>query len=513
VPAPIARTDALDLARFDPRAGAPELHGAARVGIRPGTELLHPLAATGARPLRFEVEGLPAGLHVDDEGIVRGTAPAEPRTHQLTVTVANALGTATGAVELVVGDQLCLTPPMGWNSWNVFGPAVSAEVIVRTAEAMVELGLRDLGYQYVNIDDHWHAERRAPDGTPVANPRTFPDGIAPVAARVHELGLKLGIYSDAGRLTCGNCFGGHGYEQVDAQAYASWGVDLLKYDYCHAPPARDEAERRYRGMADALAATDRSIVLSVCEWGFRKPWRWAPELGGSLWRTTPDIFDSFTWLPLGVRHIAWRNLQLHEFAGPGRWNDPDMLLVGNHGRGGSTGELRLPNNRLVGRRRIWRFRGISDVQVHTHVSLWALMAAPLLASHDLPTTSDLDLALLTNPEILAIDQDPLGAQGRRARSPLGTWQVVKPMADGGMAVGITNLTRVRRRVRVDLARLGASLPTELRPTPGPLRVTDAWTFDELGEPATLDVDLDGNATRVLRCRPVGDPRPGEPRPT
>jgi alpha-galactosidase len=492
-----AATGGLDIARFDPRVGAPRLHGAARVGIRPGTELIHPLAATGAHPLRFDVVGLPPGLHVDDDGILRGSAPARAGTHELTVTATNDLGTTSATVELVVGEQLCLTPPMGWNSWNVFGADVSAEVIVRTAEAMVELGLRDLGYQYVNIDDHWHAERRAPDGTPVANPRTFPDGIAPVAARVHELGLKLGTYSDAGRLTCGNCFGGHGYEHVDAQAYASWGIDLLKYDYCHAPPSRAEAERRYRTMADALRATDRSIVLSVCEWGMRRPWRWAPELGGSLWRTTPDIFDTFTWLPFGVRHIARRNLQLHEFAGPGRWNDPDMLLVGNHGRGGNTSVLRLPNNRLVGRRRIWRFRGATDAQVHTHVSLWALMAAPLLASHDLSATSELDLALLTNPEVLAIDQDPLGAAGRRIDAPLGLWHVAKPMADG-VAIAAVNLARVPRRTAIRLRDLEAAGLLE----GGPHRAIDAWTHEDLGVRTTIDAHLPGHGTRVVRLRPM-----------
>ncbi|HRW36696.1 MAG TPA: glycoside hydrolase family 27 protein [Aquihabitans sp.] len=491
------------VARFDPFAGPPHLHGAQRVGVRPGTELIHPLAATGARPLRFEVTGLPDGLHVDAEGIVRGRAPAEAGTHRLEVSVANAEGRAHDVVELVVGEALCLTPPLGWNSWNVYGAEVSAEVIVRTAEAMVATGLRDLGYQYVNIDDHWHAPRRARDGAPLAHPERFPDGIEPVARRVHQLGLKLGIYSDAAHLTCGRCFGGLGHEQVDARAYAAWGVDLLKYDYCFAPSSGDEARARYGAMGDALRATDRSIVLSVCEWGFRRPWRWAPEVGGALWRTTPDIFDTFSWSPFGVRHIARRNLRLADHAGPGRWNDPDMLLVGNRGRGASTGVLRLPNQLpapLRGRR-IWRFRGLSDHQVHSHVTLWAMMAAPLLASHDLAASSELDLALLTNPEVLAIDQDPLGAQARKVRAPLGLWQLAKPLRDGGVAISVTNLTRMRRRATVRIDRVAGAGHGPV-PTSGRWHVRDAWEMRSLGERRQVEVDLAGHGSTLVVCRPA-----------
>ena len=493
-----------DIARFDPFDGAPRWHGARRVGIRPGTELIHPLAATGSRPLSFTVDGLPAGLSVDADGIVRGVAPSEPGEHRIAVTVTNALGSTTGELDLVVGDTLALTPPMGWNSWNVYAADVTAEVIVRTAKAMVDTGLRDLGYQYVNIDDHWHANARGKGGVPLANPKTFPDGIAAVADEVHALGLKLGIYSDAGSMTCGRCFGGFGHERVDAEAYASWGVDLLKYDYCFAPSSATEAKARYGAMAEALRATDRSIVLSVCEWGFRKPWTWAPALGGSLWRSTPDIFDTFSWNPLGVRFIARRNLKLADHAGPGRWNDPDMLLVGNHGGGKATGELHLPNQLPKGLRgrKLWSFRGLTDDQVQSHVTLWAMMAAPLLASHDLARSSEHDLALLTNPEIVAIDQDALGAQGRLVRSKPGLWQVVKPLADGGFAVSVTNLTRVPRQTAIDvgaIARSGAA-PTVSRT----YAVTDAWALEGLGTPATLRAQLPGHGSVAFVCRPTAD---------
>lgn len=496
-----------EIAHYDPFSGPPRFNGAARIGIRPGTELIQPLAVTGARPLRYRVSGLPTGTRVDDDGILRGVAPRTTGTHHLAVEVSNELGIATRTIELIVGDRLALTPPMGWNSWNVHATAVDARVMIATARAIVDTGMRDLGYRFVNIDDCWHAPSRAADGRPRANADTFPDGIEAVAQQVHDMGLSLGLYSDAADRTCAGCYGSYGYERVDAETYAQWGVDLLKYDYCYAPAARSAAVARYLAMADALAGVDRSIVFSICEWGIRKPWLWARESGGNMWRTTPDIFDTFGWTPLGVRFIARRNLGLADHAGPGAWNDPDMLVVGNRGGGRATGVLRTPNQlpgRLAGRR-IWTFRGLTDVQVHTHVSLWAMMAAPLLASHDLTRSSEFDLALLRNPEILAIDQDPLGVQGRLVRGPHGRgrpglWQVVKPLADGGFAVSVTNLWRSVRRVIVDVDEL-ASGPLTPDPASGGYEVVDAWTMESMGSPSLVRTVLPGHGTKIWVCRP------------
>ena len=487
----VGRMPSPDIASFDPFAGPPRLQGARRVGVRPGTELIHPLAVTGERPLRFEVVGLPGGLTVDGDGIVRGTAPAQPGDHELTMAASNELGSIAESVTLCVGDTLALTPPMGWNSWNVYGSAVSAEVVLAVAQAMVDTGMRDLGYSYINIDDFWHAAGRAADGRPLANPKTFPGGMAPVAERVHELGLKLGIYSDAAELTCGGCYGSLGHEQVDAEAYAEWGVDLLKYDYCHAPVGRDAAIQRYGAMGRALAGADRSIVFSVCEWGLRQPWRWAADLGGSYWRTTPDIFDSYSWLPLGVRGLAARNVKLNRFARPGHWNDPDMLLVGNRGRGKSTGELRLPKGP---RPKVWSFRGITDVQAHSHMTLWSMMAAPLLTSHDLASTGEFDRRLLTNPEILAINQDELGVQARKVSPRFRPWVLAKPLVDGSMAVSITNMGRRSRRVRVPLSQVGWH---------GTAQVRDVWRMQDVGRLDRLDVELGPFASVAYVCRRTG----------
>ena len=446
---------------------------------------------TGVRPLEWNVEGLPDGVVLDDDGVLRGTAPAEPEVRPLSVRVRNELGVIDEQIELCIGDALALTPPMGWNSWNVYGAEVTAEVVMRMADAMVDLGMRDLGYQYVNIDDHWHAEARSSDGRPLANPRTFPDGIGAVADHVHRLGLKLGIYSDAAPLTCGGCFGGFEHERLDAETYAAWGIDLLKYDYCYAPIDRSTAMARYGTMSRALADSGRSIVFSVCEWGWRKPWLWAPGLGASYWRTTPDIFDSFSWGPGGVRGIARRNVGLDGHAGPGRWNDPDMLLVGNRGAGHSTSVMRTRKNK----RQIWRFRGIDEVQVQTQMSLWAMMAAPLLASHDLVESTDHDRAMLMNPEILAIDQDVLGIQGHKHGAAPGLWILAKPLHDGATAVSVTNMTRFARSATVPLSDVGVGLATSAS-------ITDAWAQADLGEADRLVVRLRPYESAVYICRPV-----------
>lgn len=480
------------IARFDPFAGPPRINGARRVGVRAGTEVVHPLAVTGERPLHFEVDGLPDGIVVDADGILRGHAPGHDGDHEVHLDVRNARGAASTTIRICVGPLLALTPPMGWNSWNVYGDSVSAEVIIGIAEAMVANGMRDLGYQYVNIDDFWHASSRAADGTPVANPDTFPDGIAPVADALHRLGLKLGIYSDAANLTCGRCFGGLGYEQVDARAYAEWGVDLLKYDYCYAPKDRRSAVERYGVMSRALQATDRSILLSACEWGGRRPWTWAAGLGASSWRTTLDIFDTFSWLHFGVRGIARKNLRLADHAGPGAWNDPDMLLIGNRGRGRVTSRLPVAPKGIVK----LPLRGLDDVQSVSHMTLWAMMAAPLLASHDLTAGSPLDDALLTNPEVLAIDQDHLGRQCRRLPSPPGVWKLVKPLADGGVAVSVTNVGPVPRSVEVDLDSLldGAR--------DGGWRAIDAWSGEEIDGTAPRRVRLARHQSVLFVVRPV-----------
>jgi alpha-galactosidase len=313
---------------------------------------------------------------------------------------------------------LALTPPMGWNSWNKFGCHVSADMIKGMADAMVKSGMKDAGYQYVVIDDCWQVARDA-DGNIVPDPKTFPDGIKPVADYVHSLGLKFGIYSDAGSQTCAGRPGGLGHEYQDAIKYAAWGVDYLKYDWCHT--STQDAKSSYANIRNALDAAGRPIVLSICEWGSHQPWLWGKDVGGNLWRTTGDIQARWSgkkeWKPgdccsFGVVDIIDAEDSIYSYAGPGHWNDPDMLEVGN-------GELTAAENR-------------------SHFSFWALLAAPLMAGNDLRDMKPEVHDILTNKEVIAVNQDPLGRQGRRVwkNGDLEVWS--KPLARGARAVILFN---------------------------------------------------------------------------
>ena len=310
------------------------------------------------------------------------------------------------------GDGLALTPPMGWNSWNKFGCNVSEKLIRAAADALVSSGMKDAGYQYVVIDDCWQVRRDAA-GKIVADPERFPSGIKALADAVHAKGLKFGIYSDAGTMTCAERPGSKDHEAQDAKAYAEWGVDYLKYDWCNTDG--QDTRDSYAKMSQALRASERPIVFSICEWGNSKPWTWAQGIG-HLWRATGDIQDCWdcgkSWGGMGVVHIIDLMADLHAFSGPGHWNDPDMLEVGNHG-------LTLPENRA-------------------HFSFWALFAAPLMAGNDLAAMKPAIRDILTNREVIAVDQDPLGMQGRKVRDD-GAHEVwIKPLADGSRAVILFN---------------------------------------------------------------------------
>ncbi len=312
---------------------------------------------------------------------------------------------------------LAKTPPMGWNSWNHFAGRVSDKDVRAAADALVSSGMRDAGYIYVNIDDTWEGKRNA-QGVIQTNEK-FPDMKA-LADYVHSKGLKLGIYSSPGPLTCAHYEGSYGHEAQDAQSYAAWGIDYLKYDYCGlgeivkrtAPLGSPQANRMMRDaylkMHDALVATHRPIVFSLCQYGWDSVWKWGPEVGGNLWRTTGDINDSYDRMSV----IGFAQAGLAQYAGPGHWNDPDMLEVGNGKMGAD--------------------------EYRTHMSLWAILAAPLLAGNDLSQMSPETLSILTNRDVIAIDQDALGKQGDRvsATGPFEIWS--KPLKDGSKAVALFN---------------------------------------------------------------------------
>ena len=314
-------------------------------------------------------------------------------------------------------ESLSLTPQMGWSSWNKFQGNINEDIIKSIADAMVASGLKDAGYTYINIDDCWHGKRDA-DGFIQADPKHFPHGIKALADYVHSRGLKLGIYSDAGSETCAGRPGSLGHEYQDALQYARWGIDYLKYDWCNTTNVN--AQGAYQLMRDALQATGRPIFFSMCEWGDNHPWRWAKGIGDS-WRIGPDIWCSFdsthvfpTYIQCSIIDCINRNDSLRSYAGPGHWNDPDMLEVGN---------------------------GLSVNQDRAHFTMWCMMASPLILGNDVRNMSDETKAILTNRDLIAIDQDKLGVQGLRflIREGLEYW--FKPLSNGDWAMTIFNPTR------------------------------------------------------------------------
>jgi alpha-galactosidase len=359
------------------------------------------------------------------------------------------------AQQSVPSNGLALTPPMGWNTWNKFACNVSEDLVKGAADAMVSSGMKDAGYQYIVIDDCWQ-EKRDDKGNIVPYADRFPNGMKAVADYVHSKGLKFGIYSDAGRKTCGGKPGGLGHEYQDAISYASWGVDYLKYDWCNTVPGQD-AKASYTNIRQALDASGRPIVLSICEWGSHEPWLWGEEAGGNLWRTTGDIQDRWAgkkeWAPgiccnNGVLAIVDQNEPLYSHAGPGHWNDPDMLEVGNG--------------------------GMTTTEYRSHFSLWAIMAAPLMAGNDIRNMTPEIREILTNKELIAIDQDPLGLQGRRVwkDGDLEVWS--KQLQDGSRAVLLLNRGTSQQTVTATWQQIG--YPAHITAA-----VRDLWTHKDLGK--------------------------------
>jgi alpha-galactosidase len=339
----------------------------------------------------------------------------------------------------VLDDGLARTPPMGWNSWNRFACNVSEELVRGIADAMVASGMREVGYRYVVIDDCWQVARDSATGRIVPDPQRFPSGMRALADYVHARGLRFGLYTDAGRRTCEGRPGSYGFEDVDMRTYAEWGVDYVKVDWCHSEGLN--ARERYAVVRDAIRRAGRPIVLSICEWGSNRPWEWG-DTTGHLWRTTGDISDRWS----SMVRIADLNQALAPYARPGAWNDPDMLEVGNG--------------------------GMSADEYRVHMALWAIMAAPLIAGNDLRAMSEETRAILTNPEVIAVDQDTLGAQGWMVAQPRPLLQVwMKPLGDGARAVALVNRTEQDAAITADWASIA------LR---GPQPVRDLWARADRG---------------------------------
>ena len=381
-----------------------------------------------ARRGRRGISGLAAALLALGLGVV---APA---------TVAMVTAPAANALD----NGLALTPQMGWNDWNAFGCNVNAQLVEQTADAMVANGMKAAGYQYVNIDDCWLEKQRDANGDLVPDPAKFPGGIKAVADYVHAKGLKLGIYEDAGTATCAGYPGSLGHEKQDAATFAAWGVDYLKYDNCNNAGSTTTQQYidRYTAMRDALAATGRKILYSICEWGVNSPWQWAPQVGNS-WRTTGDINDSYG----SMLSIFNQNVWLYPYSGPGAWNDPDMLEVGNG--------------------------GMTSTEYRSEFSLWAAMDAPLIAGTDLHKISAADLDIYTNKSVIAVNQDPLGKQaapvpaGGEPAGDHGLWVLSKPLANGDRAVVLFNSTGSTATISTTATEVGM-------PNARDYRLQDLW---------------------------------------
>ena len=364
---------------------------------------------------------------------------------------------------------LALTPPMGWNSWNRFACNINEQIIRDTADALASSGMKEAGYQYLVIDDCWHGQRDV-HGDIQADPQRFPSGIKALADYVHSKGLKFGIYSDAGSKTCGGRPGSRGYEFQDAAQYARWGVDYLKYDWCNT--GTQNAEASYRTMREALNHTGRPIVFSMCEWGTAKPWLWANGVG-NLWRTTGDITDKWAGkydYSHGMMDIVDLNEPLYPFAGPGHWNDPDMLEVGNG--------------------------GMSADEYRTHFSLWAMMAAPLIAGNDVAHMGAETRSILLNREVIAIDQDALGHAGHRVRKTgdIEVWS--RELSGGNRAVLLLN--RGKTPADISVKWTDAGYPDTLN-----LRVRDLWQARDLGtlQGSYTAHNIPAHAVVMLTLRP------------
>jgi alpha-galactosidase len=455
-----------------PAPAGPRINGARVFGVRPGSPFLFNVPATGERPLRFSAEGLPAGLKLDSaSGRITGSL-AKPGTYTVTLRVRNAKGSDARKLRIEVGERIALTPPMGWNSWNTWGDQVDQEKVLRSARAMAASGLVNHGWSYVNIDDAWQAPRGGRYNALQGNEK-FPD-LKALCDEMHALGLKAGIYSTPWVQSYAGYPGGsietldtpwkkvEGPKQVnrkilpwaigkyhfatnDARQWAEWGIDYLKYDW--SPNEVPETEE----MARALRASGRDIVYSLSN---NAPYAGAADWArlANAWRTTGDIRDTWT----SVSHIGFAQDRWRPFAGPGHWNDPDMLVVGHVGWGRPHPTRLTPNEQ------------------YTHIGLWCLLSAPLLLGNDLERLDAFTLNLLTNDEVLAVDQDPLGRQAAQV-VVVGRRQVwVKELADGSRAVGLFNLSRREQSVTVEWSRLGLT---------GAQRVRDLWRQKELGTAA------------------------------
>jgi len=475
-------------------APEPRINGAKIFGVRPGSPFLFTIPATGQRPMKYEVINIPEGLVCDEKtGQITGVIESAGE-YYTTFRVTNGLGNDEREFKIVCGDELALTPHMGWNSWYVWENHVTDRIMREAADAMVSSGMIDHGYMYVNIDDCWSVKPGATDSTLIGEPRDkngmintngrFTDMRA-LTDYIHSKGLKAGIYTSPGSLTCGGYISAYGFEEKDVTRFAEWGYDFLKYDWCsYSKVGRTDTlpdlQKPYILVSELLKKQKRDIVLNLCQYGMGDVWKWGKEVGGNSWRTAGDLGGSFEGIATALFRDGfdvYSRDSLHLYGGPGGWNDPDYLLIGylRNWKGQTVPTPLTPNEQ------------------YTHVSLWSLVAAPLIFSGDITRLDEFTLSLLTNDEIIEVDQDPLGKPGYRVSKTGYTEVWIRILEDGSKAAGLFNRGEKETQVTALWNDLGIN---------GKQRVRDLWRQKDLGDYSDkYEARIPGHGVVMLRLWP------------
>jgi alpha-galactosidase len=477
-------------------APAPRINGPKVYGARPGHPFVYRIPCTGVRPIRFSAEGLPSSLHLDrSTGIISGIVPEQRGEYAITLHASNKEGRSKRDFKLIVGDTLALTPPMGWNDWYTYYDHITEKVIREAANAMISSGLADFGYAYVDIDSGWSMKPGSKDPELSGAPRDADGKLRPnlrfgdmkaLTDYIHAKGLKAGIYSSPGPTECEGFAASWGHEAADAQTFAHWGFDLLKYDWCSygtvAPQKTPEDfQRPYRLMGGILTKLNRDIVFNLCQYGMANVWEWAADAGGNSWRTTGDLGATKGDQLPGFYKVGFANAKNSGAGGPGHWNDPDYILIGYVG---NAFDYKEPP----------KLTPLTPNEQYSYMSMWSLMAAPLFYGGDISRMDAFTQNVLCNSEVIDIDQDALGKQAAIVRHSADEFVLSKPLEDGTLAVGLFNLAETKLNLTVKWDELGLN---------GRRRVRDVWRQKDIGDvDKEFSTELGPHGVALVQLTPV-----------